>query len=227
MVLLIGNYPADRQQSMQRFATMMLRGLNRRRRPGRIDPPATISRPDPICRPLCRQVARLSRQVPFLPATAKTETLRGIRSRPHLRSLECDVPRTCRQSSRGRHLPRSSRRPRRARRSDRLPRVSHWKIFAALDRFRATQSRRGGLCLVGDVARRAAHRCAEGWAAAISTNTARPELSLSQTGGRDRASPPLPNRAARSQSSLRASRRFEFAHEKSRRSAAHFCPNEK
>ncbi|MFL6583905.1 MAG: glycosyltransferase family 4 protein [Chthoniobacterales bacterium] len=27
MVLLIGNYPADRQQSMQRFATMMLHGL--------------------------------------------------------------------------------------------------------------------------------------------------------------------------------------------------------
>ena len=27
MVLLIGNYPADQQQSMQRFATMMLRGL--------------------------------------------------------------------------------------------------------------------------------------------------------------------------------------------------------
>lgn len=27
MVLLIGNYPADRQQSMQRFATMMLQGL--------------------------------------------------------------------------------------------------------------------------------------------------------------------------------------------------------
>ena len=28
MVLLIGNYPADQQQSMQRFATMMLRGLD-------------------------------------------------------------------------------------------------------------------------------------------------------------------------------------------------------
>ncbi|HEV3244167.1 MAG TPA: glycosyltransferase family 1 protein [Chthoniobacterales bacterium] len=28
MVLLIGNYPLDRQQSMQRFGTMMLRGLN-------------------------------------------------------------------------------------------------------------------------------------------------------------------------------------------------------
>ena len=28
MVLLIGNYPADQQQSMQRFATMMLRGLS-------------------------------------------------------------------------------------------------------------------------------------------------------------------------------------------------------
>jgi len=28
MVLLIGNYPLDRQQSMQRFANMMLRGLN-------------------------------------------------------------------------------------------------------------------------------------------------------------------------------------------------------
>ena len=28
MVLLIGNYPPDRQQSMQRFATMMLQGLN-------------------------------------------------------------------------------------------------------------------------------------------------------------------------------------------------------
>ena len=28
MVLLIGNYPADRQQSMQRFAIMMLTGLN-------------------------------------------------------------------------------------------------------------------------------------------------------------------------------------------------------
>jgi hypothetical protein len=27
MVLLIGNYPADQQQSMQRFATMMMRGL--------------------------------------------------------------------------------------------------------------------------------------------------------------------------------------------------------
>src|SRR5437588_10398851 len=27
MVLLIGNYPLDRQQSMQRFGTMMLRGL--------------------------------------------------------------------------------------------------------------------------------------------------------------------------------------------------------
>ncbi len=27
MILLIGNYPADQQQSMQRFATMMLRGL--------------------------------------------------------------------------------------------------------------------------------------------------------------------------------------------------------
>src|SRR5262245_14146875 len=27
MVLLIGNYPLDRQQSMQRFATMMLHGL--------------------------------------------------------------------------------------------------------------------------------------------------------------------------------------------------------
>src|ERR1700731_455093 len=28
MVLLIGNYPLDRQQSMQRFGTMMLHGLN-------------------------------------------------------------------------------------------------------------------------------------------------------------------------------------------------------
>src|SRR5947199_8161965 len=28
MVLLIGNYPLDRQQSMQRFGTMMLNGLN-------------------------------------------------------------------------------------------------------------------------------------------------------------------------------------------------------
>src|SRR5436190_8968571 len=28
MVLLIGNYPLDRQQSMQRFGTMMLQGLN-------------------------------------------------------------------------------------------------------------------------------------------------------------------------------------------------------
>ena len=28
MVLLIGNYPADQQQSMQRFAMMMLQGLN-------------------------------------------------------------------------------------------------------------------------------------------------------------------------------------------------------
>jgi glycosyltransferase involved in cell wall biosynthesis len=28
MILLIGNYPLDRQQSMQRFATMMLNGLN-------------------------------------------------------------------------------------------------------------------------------------------------------------------------------------------------------
>jgi hypothetical protein len=27
MVLLIGNYPADQQQSMQRFAAMMLRHL--------------------------------------------------------------------------------------------------------------------------------------------------------------------------------------------------------
>ena len=27
MILLIGNYPLDRQQSMQRFATMMLEGL--------------------------------------------------------------------------------------------------------------------------------------------------------------------------------------------------------
>ena len=30
MVLLIGNYPPDRQQSMQRFATMMLRWTDRR-----------------------------------------------------------------------------------------------------------------------------------------------------------------------------------------------------
>src|SRR5207249_6828831 len=28
MVLLIGNYPLDRQQSMHRFGTMMLHGLN-------------------------------------------------------------------------------------------------------------------------------------------------------------------------------------------------------
>src|SRR5882762_8432588 len=28
MVLLIGNYPLDRQQSMRRFGTMMLQGLN-------------------------------------------------------------------------------------------------------------------------------------------------------------------------------------------------------
>src|SRR5207249_10766455 len=28
MVLLIGNYPLERQQSMQRFGTMMLQGLN-------------------------------------------------------------------------------------------------------------------------------------------------------------------------------------------------------
>ena len=28
MVLLIGNYPLDRQQSMQRFTNMMLQGLN-------------------------------------------------------------------------------------------------------------------------------------------------------------------------------------------------------
>ena len=42
MVLLIGNYPADQQESMQRFATMMLRGLQA------AGVPAELIRPQPL-----------------------------------------------------------------------------------------------------------------------------------------------------------------------------------
>lgn len=42
MVLLIGNYPLDRQQSMQRFATMMLRGLVAAGIPAEIAAPAPV-----------------------------------------------------------------------------------------------------------------------------------------------------------------------------------------
>ncbi|MEO7166288.1 MAG: glycosyltransferase family 1 protein [Chthoniobacterales bacterium] len=42
MVLLIGNYPADQQQSMQRFAMMMLRGLTA------AGVPATLIQPQPF-----------------------------------------------------------------------------------------------------------------------------------------------------------------------------------
>ena len=42
MVLLIGNYPADQQQSMQRFATMMLRGLTA------AGVPAELIQPQPL-----------------------------------------------------------------------------------------------------------------------------------------------------------------------------------
>ncbi|MBV9618689.1 MAG: glycosyltransferase family 4 protein [Verrucomicrobia bacterium] len=42
MVLLIGNYPLDRQQSMQRFATMMLQGLSAAGIPVEIAAPAPV-----------------------------------------------------------------------------------------------------------------------------------------------------------------------------------------
>jgi len=48
MVLLIGNYPPDRQQSMQRFSTMMLEGLQL------AGVPAELIRPEPVLGNLLR-----------------------------------------------------------------------------------------------------------------------------------------------------------------------------
>src|ERR1700732_1452153 len=42
MVLLIGNYALDRQQSMQRFATMMLQGLAAAGVPAEVAAPAPV-----------------------------------------------------------------------------------------------------------------------------------------------------------------------------------------
>jgi hypothetical protein len=61
MVLLIGNYPADQQESMQRFGTMMLHGL------ATAGVPAELIQPEPflgriaLAGPLRREVARLLR----------------------------------------------------------------------------------------------------------------------------------------------------------------------
>ncbi len=63
MVLLIGNYAPDQQQSMQRFSAMMLQGLTA----AGID--AELIEPEPVLgnlevvRPIRRQMAWLCRQI--------------------------------------------------------------------------------------------------------------------------------------------------------------------
>ena len=61
MILLIGNYPLDRQQSMQRFAMMMLEGLTSAGLAAELDSARAIPRPISIRGELRRKVAGLHR----------------------------------------------------------------------------------------------------------------------------------------------------------------------
>ncbi len=76
MVLLIGNYPADQQQSMQRFAQMMLHGLT---------------------------TAGVAVEF-FVSATPRAKTFRRCQRRSHLRSFECHVHQARAEQAGGRDL---------------------------------------------------------------------------------------------------------------------------
>ena len=61
MVLLIGNYPPDRQQSMHRFAMMMLDGLTAAGVPAELIQPQPFFGRFRLCGRLRREVAGLHR----------------------------------------------------------------------------------------------------------------------------------------------------------------------
>ncbi len=105
MVLLIGNYGPDQQQSMQRFGTMMLEGLTA------AGVSAELIQPEPVFGEIRfaggvhRQVARVCGQISPLPAAAAGEVEKRPGPGAYLRSFERDVFPARRRNSGGGDLP--------------------------------------------------------------------------------------------------------------------------
>ena len=169
MVLLIGNYPADQQQSMQRFAQMMLRGLTAAGVPARADPAATVARPlHAWPADSSRNGSDISTSFSSSPAVAgddSTSAVDLVHICDHSNAMYAAHVRKA--PGRG-HLPRPARGPRRARGGDRCARVGDREISAALDRLRPAQGDGGGLRFARHSARCGANRRPDGRPAADS-----------------------------------------------------------